>query len=204
MIRNDQSIITQCASTSQRHPLGHDKIMLLNTDPTFRLRLHAWWPDRTPGVEHVHQHRFDFASVVLRGGYEMQVFQVADSGTQMIEYHQYTSPEEKEWRLDAAGPACLQLTATTIMSEGTSYGLTSDDLHRVIVPDDKLCLTLFLAITQETNWSAATRVYAAPREVTPTQLASSALAAENYVQRLEAIMAELARSPRPSSSPLVH
>ena len=190
-IRDDPAAVRRCAAQSLRHPLGHDKIMLIDTDPSFRLRIHAWWPSRTPGAEHVHHHRFGLATTVLRGQYDMQIFQRATSGLQMIEYRQNASADSEEWYLHPAGIAHLRLLTTARVVAGASYTLPPDALHRVIVPRDGLCLTLFLAVVANVDLSVETRVFASPESDAPALVNSPALTEDDYRRRLDAIIGEL-------------
>lgn len=191
-IRDDPEAVRRCAAQSLRHPLGHDKIMLIDTDASFRLRIHAWWPSRRPGAEHVHHHRFGLATTVLRGQYEMQIFQRAKSGLEMIEYRQYASTDSEEWYLHPAGIAHLRLLTTARVVAGGGYTLTPDALHRVIVPRDGVCLTLFLAVVANVDLSAETRVFASPESAVPALVNSPAFTADDYRRRLDAIIVELA------------
>jgi endonuclease/exonuclease/phosphatase family metal-dependent hydrolase len=194
-ICDDPAAVKRCAAVSVRHPLGHDKIMLLDTDPSFRLRLHAWWPDSEPRVEHVHNHRFEFATSVVSGHYGMQIFQlVTTGGTLMTEYRQHASDDSGEWYLDRAGNAYLRLLATAKITPGAGYTLVQDALHRVMVPRDSFCLTLFLAIVANADLSVATRVFAPPGSPAPALVKSTALTADGYRRRLDGIIAELAGS----------
>ena len=129
-VRSDAETVEQCAAMSHRHPLGFDKIMLVDANPSFRLRLHAWWPDRSPGIEHIHDHRYDFATAIVRGYYEMQMFRRATTGTQVNEYHQRTSEHDKNWLLDSAGSTHLQMLTTVKVAEGSGYSLAADAMHR--------------------------------------------------------------------------
>jgi len=194
VIRNDSAAVQRCAALSGRHPLGHDKVTLIDMYPAFRLRIHAWWPNRRPGVEHIHHHRFDLATVIVRGHYEMEIYQRAPSGIQMIEYRQNSSAADQEWYLDSAGVAYLRLLAAAKMTTGAGYTMTADALHRVIVPEDTLCLTLFLAVLASADLSADTRVFAPLEGAAPTLSKSVPLTADNYRRLLDAISAELIRS----------
>jgi endonuclease/exonuclease/phosphatase family metal-dependent hydrolase len=193
-IRDDAAIVQHCAAMSGRHPLGHDKITLIDAEASWRLRLHAWWPSRIPGVEHVHHHRFNFSTIMVRGHYQMQTFQRASSGTEMIEYHQRSDTRAGEWYLASAGVAHLQLRAATEITEGVGYSLDADALHRVLVPPDTLCLTLFLAIIANADLSSETRVFALPNETAPAVIKSQTLSADDYRRRLDAIAVELTSS----------
>lgn len=193
-IRNDPTAVHRCAALSHRHPLGHDKIMLIDTEPSFNLRMHAWWRERPPSVEHVHHHRFSLATALVRGNYDMQVFQRVPSGIRVVQYRQNSSADATEWYLTPAGTVHLRLLTTAKIAEGVGYTLAADALHRVMVPPGSLCLTLFLAVTENANLSVDTRVFALPGSAAPALIKERKLTADDYRRRLDAITAELTDS----------
>lgn len=79
----DHELLTKIAKRSYTHALGFDKLVLVDlskdVDPTLpktQLRLHIWNPenDSVPMVESLHEHSFDFVSVILSGYLENQCF----------------------------------------------------------------------------------------------------------------------------------
>ena len=190
-IRDDPALVRQCAAASGRHPLGHDKIVLI-THSAFHLRVHVWWPDRAPGVEHVHHHRFGVATTVVRGYYDMQVFHRAAAGISMTEYRQHSNAEAQEWYLESAGTARLRLLATARIAAGAGYILPADALHRVLVPRGSLCLTLFLAVMNAAGTPEQTRVFAMPETAAPSLVRAARLSPGAYLRLLDAIAMELA------------
>jgi hypothetical protein len=191
-IRTDLNVVGSCASRSFLHPLGFDKIMLINCSPIFTLRLHAWWPTQKFAAEHVHNHRFNFLSFVVRGGYMMETFQPACSdGIRMTEY-QETPGADGSWELREVGPACIQPIEARALKQGVGYELPSDVLHQVVVTPGTMCLTLFL---QTTPTSSATRVYTNPEESAPARTPKKILSATAYRGKLDAIASEIERWP---------
>jgi hypothetical protein len=85
-VHANSNVAADCAGKSYLHPLGFHKLMLVDAPPLFELRIHAWRPTYTLGVDHIHNHRFGFVSSVIRGGYDMQIFQTGNNGTPMHEY----------------------------------------------------------------------------------------------------------------------
>ena len=71
LVHTCSNVAADCAGKSYLHPLGFHKLMLVNASPLFELRIHAWRPTYTVGVDHIHNHRFGFVSSVIRGGYDM-------------------------------------------------------------------------------------------------------------------------------------
>jgi hypothetical protein len=190
-VRRDPGEVERYAHYSLRHPLGHDKIVLLRADSEFELRIHAWWPDGIPRVEHVHHHRFGFASTVLRGQYEMQIFQLSPEGMPMTRYDQRTSANPWGWRLQAEETVPLQLLSTSQVVTGAGYTLSPEALHRVTVPPRELCLTLFLAVTGNADMSAGTKIFTVPGSTIQSQTPARPFTAAAYASRLDSLITEL-------------
>lgn len=177
-----------CARESYQHPLGFFKLMLINAAPLFELRAHVWWPDSTPGVDHIHNHRFAFASAIVRGSYDMQTFRVDRAGTPVMEYREMVSAESG-WRLQAVGPAWLRVLTSATVAEGTGYALTPGVLHRIRVPTGSPCVSLLLRTTMA---GATTRVFASPGDEVPRRIPLKALSGDDYRRQLAALLRLLA------------
>lgn len=64
----------------------------------------------------MHDHRFGFASAVVRGSYEMQIFKQDRAGTPMVEYLEQAASAERGWKLDVnVGPD--ELTAENCVGQ---------------------------------------------------------------------------------------
>jgi hypothetical protein len=185
----DPDATAACAARSYRHPLGFDKIMLVECNPIFTLRLHVWWPASVPSVDHVHNHRFDFMSLVVQGGYEMEVFEVGNTGNPVAEYREELHDEEGS-RLQHIGKANLRPLTTVRLKQGASYALNAEALHRVSVRPGTFCMTLFL---QTAPWKSATRVFADPSERILATNPKKVLSPESYRRELKAVISELSR-----------
>ena len=191
-VHTDSHAVASCASRSFRHPLGFDKIMLLNCLPLFSLRIHVWWPSEAICAEHIHNHRFNFLSFAVRGGYTMETFQANDSnGVAMIEY-QETLTQNGAWELRPLGDAYIQSLCTIIVKQGSGYELQADTLHKVIVEPGSMCMTIFL---QTTPIRTTTRVFTKPEEYAPSRSPKEPLSAGVYRGKLEAIASALLSGP---------
>lgn len=82
-ILNNRDLLEKIAQRSYTHALGFDKLVLADLrkdiDPSLpkaQVRLHIWNPenDAVPMVESLHEHSFDFVSVILSGYLENQCF----------------------------------------------------------------------------------------------------------------------------------
>lgn len=184
-LRASVRAVDGCAALSYHHPLGFDKLALIDAEPQFMLRLHAWWPGRTRGVEHVHNHRFGLATSIVRGGYEMQIYRPARTGRRMVEYREGLSPGTADWKLKPGNAAHLQLITRIRLSKGAGYALPANTLHRLVVAPGTLCVTLFLE-TQIVG--SKTKVFAEADQAAPAFTPKHALSSDVYLRRLDAVL----------------
>jgi hypothetical protein len=176
-----------CARRSYLHPLGFHKLMLINASPLFELRLHVWRPTYIAGVDHIHNHRFGFVSAVIRGGYDMQIFQTSNNGTPMLEYREIADPHSG-WQLEQWGSARLQLLTNIRLRQGSSYVLAAETLHQVTVPEGMHCVTLLLRTTAT---SSTTRVFVRRDQKVQTLIPIVVMSQEEYRHQLELVLDEL-------------
>lgn len=198
-IRDDANVASHCAEMSYRHPLGFDKMVLIDATPSFLLRLHAWWPESQPEVEHIHNHRFGVASAVLCGYYDMQVFQRSSTGMPMTEYRERTGSDKGTWVLESLGAVRLEPVIKARIGRGAHYALTRDAMHAVTVPQGSLCITLFLAVPDTVGIRSETRVFARAGCTARRPGISRGLATDQYRKQLDAVAAELTLSPTASA-----
>jgi hypothetical protein len=191
-MRAQPQALARCAALSYAHPLGFDKLVLIDAEPRFMLRIHAWWPDSSFGAEHVHNHRFGFATAVVHGDYDMYVYERSTTGMRMTEYREQRN--RAVWQLDRVGPAQLQLLTHLSLPQGSRYALSAHALHRVAVTPGKLCITLFLE-TQIVD--ATTRIFIEPGAVSPRVRPKNELATEEFQLRLDAVLAALNPAAKP-------
>jgi hypothetical protein len=154
-VLNDRDALDECASKSYQHANGFDKLVILSSEhPQYKLRLHMWWPGRHDVTEHVHNHRWSFASIVVHGSLEAHVYERSDRGSLMHEYRYFSPEGGTTYRMDLVGTARLTALQHVVMPTGTLYSLTKDVLHRVVPTLRQLTATLFLqgaAVRQSTN-----------------------------------------------------
>ena len=95
-IINNESLLERIASRSYTHALGFDKIVLidlakdLGIDNKVQLRFHIWdnKNEALDSLESMHEHSFNFISMVLSGKLENQCFEmkpIKDNQKQLIE-----------------------------------------------------------------------------------------------------------------------
>lgn len=187
-LRASTRAVSSCAALSYHHPLGFDKLALIDAEPEFMLRLHAWWPSRTGAMEHVHNHRFAFATRIIRGSYEMRLYRTAKKGIPMVRYREGMGPGATDWNLKQRAAAQLQLISSVQLSEGAGYALPASTLHRLAVAPGAFCITLFL----ETRIvRSTTKVFTESGQRPPAHTAKQPLGKEGYLERLDAVLEAL-------------
>lgn len=162
---SDEARLAACATRSYQHPNSFSKIVLLaGRAPSWKLRMHLWWPRQVVpkhAAEHIHNHRWDFASVLLRGSYVAQEFVVDEEKEQDetgLYRYEYFSPEGGDaFRLVLRGRAAVRPVLHAILPPGTSYVIHHEILHQIVSDPSRLTATLFL---QGPALTASTEVYA--------------------------------------------
>jgi hypothetical protein len=130
-IAASRSRIDSVANNSYWHTNGFAKMVLHESvNGTYRVRLHAWLEpgavsERMPNV---HNHRWDFASVVIVGlGMGIREFSIARAGTQ---YHAFEYARgETGASIEPIGTAWLMQTSERTIEKGMSYVCRTADLH---------------------------------------------------------------------------
>ena len=183
----DDAAVVTGASRSFQHPLGFTKIALVDELPFFMLRLHVWMPTAEVPADHIHDHRFGFASAVLRGGYDMQLYQRASTGVPVTEYREEVS-QKSGWHLNQVGPAYLQLLSTIRIEQGSSYVLPPEALHRVTVVPKSPSITLFL---QTAARRGETQVFVEAGKPVPARSPKEAITVEAYRRQFSELLALL-------------
>ena len=131
--------------TSYRHPNGFDKIVLLSA-PGYQARLHIW---RTPDglhqdVENIHNHRWDFSTLLLLGGYRYREFTLAEGGEAFHAYCYDSVRGTPSYSLEPLGHRLLSCCYDAHLGAGSSYTMTTGAFHRVIGDPGRLTATLLV------------------------------------------------------------
>lgn len=143
---SDESL-ARCARGSVAHPLGFDKFTLLST-PSYQLKLHVWWPDASSRpVEDIHNHRFDFASAVVVGFLQSEVFRMAPTGAPVVRYSETNDVDQGRYGFVEDGFAHIGLSQRHSIGPRSVYFTTADVLHRVFTPARDVTATLFLKLS---------------------------------------------------------
>jgi hypothetical protein len=149
----DESIakMEELLEKSFYHPLGFDKFVLLQ-GKEFSLRLHNFKPmDEGQPSEHVHNHKWEFASAILHGSFVSEVYEEAAWGIPTLRY--LTLPTGTVFDANTY----LQIVRRDVNSAGTQYYMTTDVLHSVtdVAPEGAISIIA----KGHTDERASTTVY---------------------------------------------
>lgn len=144
---------------SYRHDNGYDKVVLFQDRDTYmKMRLHIWYPCLMPQMRHprqnVHNHRWDFSSVVLLGCVDHVTYRFAESneeGEEFFHYRYYARGSKEHYDLEERGKTKLVCMSTEHFDKDMLYSVKNSTLHRVDVPDDKDVAT-FIITHENVGW----------------------------------------------------
>ena len=96
----------------------------------------------------IHNHRFDFECQALCGYMENLTYvetKVATDQGEWLKYHYHSAllDPAREMRVDYLNKSFLALEKVECVDEGQSYALQHHQLHRIMVPSDRLLIMLF-------------------------------------------------------------
>jgi hypothetical protein len=133
-------------ANSYCHENGFHKIVMLQ-GKNFKLRLHHFGATSKAAMENVHDHRWPFASSILKGNLHMEMFEVADvpENTELLLHHVYHADKSSgAYQAHLEGVAALKRVKKVSFSEGTTYLLMPDALHRIVNDDQQESITMIL------------------------------------------------------------
>ena len=134
LIRADPARLIVAARASYRHRNGFDKIVLAAPPGSqLKLVLHLWRQDEVVGRDHIHNHRWDFASVVLLGALQLELYKRDAEGATYIrmKYRKARSLNDgTRYRLEPCGTMPVSAAASAILTVGSTYTWSARLLHR--------------------------------------------------------------------------
>jgi hypothetical protein len=136
------------AANSYLHENGFYKLVLADSGtPPFKLRLHSWLRWRTDDEivrENIHNHRWNFATVLVRGAYTFQQFVVRPGGQTYHKYN-YSSPGGTgAYCMEYVGSQDLVKVLDMRLGSRCSYEINHTVLHRAVQDENDALLTLML------------------------------------------------------------
>lgn len=147
---SDRESLQKVANLSHLQGNGFYKINLYEQD-LFSLRLHIWFPD-VIAQENLHSHRWPFASTILYGSLQSELWDDDISGNAR-HYDEYLYLG-RDHELLPIGKAKVTLTQKKIFSQGEAYTLKSDQLHRIVrYSGEGMSATLMCRYTYTRSWA---------------------------------------------------
>jgi hypothetical protein len=119
--------LAEVASRSYRHGNGFAKIVLARGRDR-ALRLHA---SGGPAEENVHDHRWAFASTILRGSLENVQFRDCEVGGEVLREFRYERADQEADALEL-GAARVEEVSRRAMESGDAYSMEPGCLHRIV------------------------------------------------------------------------
>ncbi|GIG90963.1 hypothetical protein [Plantactinospora endophytica] len=127
----DAQWAAQVSERSHKHALGFDKFILATFGDLGQLRMHVWWPGVDRRREHVHNHRYDFSSVLVAGDLRCHYFGLAETGERMVRLKELSRVEDGGWRFEKVGVETVTQLLDVRLAAGSCYSMPADLLHRI-------------------------------------------------------------------------
>ncbi len=132
------------------HDNGFDKIVLFQDDETkMKMRLHIWYPMLIPGQrrprQNVHNHRWDFSSIVLTGQATNLIYRMAcegENGEELYHYRYYARGSKEHYEVELLGKSQVVTETVERHEAGKLYSIDNEILHRVDIDDNATVATL--------------------------------------------------------------
>lgn len=131
LFRQDESRLEALAECSYRHRNGFDKIVLASPAGTaLKLVLHVWPSEDRIDDDDIHDHRWDFASVVVSGRLQLEMYQpdVRGDSFSVMSYRSLPGPGNCE--LEPKGTMTVSPCVSVTLPVGSDYSWSANLLHR--------------------------------------------------------------------------
>jgi hypothetical protein len=203
-ILSDRDLLAEVAARSYHHVNHFDKIVLVGNDKErgYRLTLHLWNPPYTEKEledELIHDHRFNFCSLVLAGVLTSDNFIQSPEGRV---YRQYRYIPEKRTAtfLDFyqfAGEVKLLKTEPSRKHAGQSYYLAAPSIHQVLLPHSSITCTLVLRGPRQRSYA---NVFNTEYPKDNTQFDNSMFSESALASKITALVNTMEKSLQPGKN----
>jgi hypothetical protein len=130
-LRTDSTALDVVASRSYRHRNGFDKIVLAAPEESLlKLVLHVWPKDSLESSDNIHNHRWDFSSVVLCGALQLEFFDRSACGKRYSVMRYQPMSGMGNFQLCPRGAMTVSSHASVTMAMGSTYSWACNRLHR--------------------------------------------------------------------------
>lgn len=129
--RADASSLAVLASRSYRHRNGFDKIVLAAPSGSpLKLVLHVWLREGLEDSDNIHDHRWDFSSVVVCGALRLEFYDRDTEGRTYSVMQYRPLPGVGKFEFHSHGSTAVSAHASVTMTVGSTYSWACDRLHR--------------------------------------------------------------------------
>ena len=183
-VLNDEAHINDVSKVSYRHINGFDKIVLYSSgDNLFKLRLHIWWPTKAAySREHIHNHRWDFATCIVLGSYKLETYIQSKEGEPAYLYSYWSPEDQSTYKMIPRGHTRAKKMFDADVLKGTIYQLEHSVLHRVTQLTKSGTVSLVL---QGPPLKKTTRVLTNSLVLNPSSMPAERFSVTSIVTKLE-------------------
>lgn len=139
--------VTELAKNSYKHDNGFFKLTLFDTiDKKYKVRIHYWANPflDSPKLQNIHNHRFGFFSLILKGELQNRTWIVSNSdGIKCGHFKYLPRMGEKTYSLAYTKDICLSDKGIAKYGVGDIYHMSSQELHTIGINTNSV-VTLFL------------------------------------------------------------
>lgn len=146
LVLNDPYQFNNILDKSYRHQNGFHKIVIAE-GALFKLRLHIFekMPEIQVPMENIHNHRWNFASHILKGSLKMEIYEKSDHGRDVFfDYDYNPSKQGNKYEVNLCGVTKLKLRSERIYSSGDTYYMNNHELHRIVNSADQKVETMVM------------------------------------------------------------
>lgn len=153
-ILQDKDFLENISLKSYSHFNGFDKISIFSGN-SFKLRVHIWWKQSTSknNLENIHDHRWDFCSLILNGSYISQEFEQKSNGHFKHLYHYYSVKDLKSYALSYKGKSKIKKINEIEYTKGMINKGFAGDIHRVLHNRRIDLITLFVTTNYNKDYA---------------------------------------------------
>ncbi|WP_444996208.1 hypothetical protein [Aliikangiella sp. IMCC44359] len=141
-LKNSSRLLKEIAAHSYQHGNGFFKLVILDKNG-YKLRLHIW-SNGNVGKETIHNHRWWFASRVVAGHIESEMWELGGVNDVKLQSLLYFSGEKYGQKPIALGTAQLYKKHIIKHTSGDSYFLPPDKLHAIVGTSKGVTATLMV------------------------------------------------------------
>ena len=187
LIVHNEFLFDEVSAKSYCHENGFHKYVLLE-GKYYKIRLHHFGAMQKAPMENIHDHRWPFASTILKGRLNMEMYEQCpiNDKEELLLHYIYNSDKSKGfYETTLKGVVGMRKINEINFEKGQSYLLTPEALHRITNKDE--CITLIITGKPSGN---KCNLYA-KREITNEEKETKKYTKDHLKLNLNKISAEL-------------